>query len=100
MRSMISMEDCLAFCDLTEEEVLAIAEHEHMPEMIAIAYAQYLAHEKRGMETVFKMIVDDIRAAQSRNDASHVRELLHVLHHFIRSHPEAAPEVHPWSKSL
>ncbi|MCP4318535.1 MAG: hypothetical protein GY789_21615 [Hyphomicrobiales bacterium] len=100
MQSMISMKDCLAFCDLTEEEVLAIAEHEHMPEMIAIAYAQYLAHKNRGMETVFKMIVDDIRAAQSRSDASHVRELLHVLHHFIRSHPEAAPKVHPWSKSL
>ncbi len=97
---MISMEDCLAFCDLSEEEVLAIAEHEHMPEMIAIAYAQYLTHEKHGMETVFKMIVEDIRAAQGRNDASHVRELLHVLHHFIRSHPEAAPRVHPWSKSV
>lgn len=97
---MISMEDCLAFCGLTEEEVLAIAEHEHMPEMIAIAYAQYLMHESRGMETVFKMIVDDIRAAQARDDANHVRELLHVLHHFMRSHPDAAPDVHPWSKSI
>ena len=96
---MISMEDCLAFCDLTEEEVLAIAEHEHMPEMIAIAYAQYLAHEDQGMKTVCSMIIDDIRAAQRRDDAVHVRELLHVLHHFIRAHPEAAPKVHPWSKA-
>jgi len=100
MRTMISMEDCLAFCDLTEEEVLAIAEHEHTHEMIAIAHAQYLEHKKGGMDTVFKMIVDDIRAAQRRNDANHVRELLHVLHHFIRSHPEAAPKGHPWSKVL
>ena len=97
---MITLEDCLAFCDLTEEEVLAIAEHEHMPEIIAIAYAQYLAHEDRGLEAIRDMIVDDIRAAQSRRDRDHVRGLLHVLHHFIRSHPEAAPEVHPWSKSL
>lgn len=93
------MEDCLAFCDLTEEQVLAIAEHEHMPEMIAIAYAQYLAHEKRGLETVRRMITDDIRAAQARGDRSHVLELLHVLHHFIRSHPQAAPEIHPWSNA-
>ena len=100
MLRMISLEDCLAFCDLTEEEVLAIAEHENMPEMIAIAYAQYLAHEERGMEAIFTMIVDDIRMAQSRRDTDHVRELLHVLHHFIRSHPEAAPKVHPWSKSV
>ncbi len=96
---MITMEDCLAFCDLTEEEVLAIAEHEHMPEMIAIAYAQYLAHEEKGLEAVRRMIVDDIRAAQARGDRGHVLELLHVLHHFIRSHPEAAPKIHPWSEA-
>lgn len=96
---MISMEDCLAFCDLTEEEILAIAEHEQMPEMVAIAYAQFLAHEDQGMETVRNMIIEDIRNAQRRNDGEHVLELLHVLHHFIRAHPEAAPEIHPWSKS-
>jgi hypothetical protein len=34
---MITLEDCIAFCDLTEEEVLAIAEHEHLPEIAATA---------------------------------------------------------------
>jgi hypothetical protein len=32
---MITLEDCIAFCGLTEEEVLAIAEHEHRPEIVA-----------------------------------------------------------------
>jgi len=32
---MITLEDCIALCGLTEEEVLAIAEHEHVPEMAA-----------------------------------------------------------------
>ncbi len=27
---MISIEDCIAMCDLTREEVDAIAEHEHI----------------------------------------------------------------------
>ena len=39
---MITLEDCLAFCDLTEEEVLAIAEHEQLPEIAAIAMGQYM----------------------------------------------------------
>lgn len=95
---MITLEDCLGFCDLTEEEVLAIAEHEHMPEMAAIAYAQYLAHENRGTEEIGRMIAGDIREAQRHNDAEHVRTLLHVLHHFLRAHPEAAPEQHPWHR--
>lgn len=97
---MITLEDCLGLCDLTEEEVLAIAEHEHMPEMAAIAYGQYLLNKEHGTEEICKVIVDDIRAAQNRNNRAHVQTLLHVLHHFIRSHPEAAPEQHPWHKSF
>jgi hypothetical protein len=97
---MLTMEDCLAYCDLTEEEILAIAEHENLSEMAAIAMGQYLMHQQQGPERVFRVIVDDIRAAQKRGDAEHVRTLLHVLHHFIRAHPESAPAVHPWHKVM
>ncbi|MGI9388363.1 MAG: hypothetical protein ACR2OX_13125 [Methyloligellaceae bacterium] len=93
---MITMEDCIGLCELTEEEILAIAEHEHMPEMAAIAYAEYLIKREHGAEDICRLIVEDIRAAQARNDREHTQSLLHVLHHFIRSHPEAAPKQHPW----
>lgn len=93
---MITLEDCLGFCDLTEEEVLAIAEHEHMPEMAAIAYSQYLKNQDQGTHVIRQMIIDDIRTAQRRGDGEHLRTLLHVLHHFLRNHPEAKPEQHPW----
>ena len=43
------------------------------------------------------MIVEDIRSAQSHDDKEHVQILLHVLHHFLRDHPEAVPVQHPWS---
>jgi hypothetical protein len=26
--------------------------------------------------------------------------LLHVLHHFLKTHPEAEPVQHPWSRRL
>ncbi len=39
---MITLEECVAFCGLTEEEVLAVAEHEHIPEIAATAFADYL----------------------------------------------------------
>ena len=38
---MITLEDCVALCGLTEQEVLAIAEHEHLPEIAAVALASY-----------------------------------------------------------
>ena len=94
---MITLEDCIGLCGLTEEEVLAIAEHENMPEMAAAALASYLLHQEHGTEKVRDMIVDDIRHAQRHGDCEHVLTLLHVLHHFLKTHPEAAPANHPWS---
>ena len=96
---MITLEDCIGLCGLTEDEVLAIAEHEHehLPEIAASALASYLVCQEHGIETVRDMIVDDIRQAQRRGDKGHLLTLLHVLHHFLRTHPEAKPQDHPWS---
>ena len=95
---MITLEDCIGFCGLTEEEVLAIAEHEHIPEIVATALAQYLLSHEHGSDEIREMIVDDIRQAQLGTDKQHVLTLLHVLHHFLKTHPEATPSRHPWSK--
>ena len=96
---MITLEDCVGFCGLTEEEVLAIAEHEHLPEIAATALAQYLLSQEHGSERVRDMIVDDIRRAQvNGGNKEKVLMLLHVLHHFLKTHPEATPPDHPWSK--
>ena len=86
---MITLQECIAFCGLEEEEVLAIAEHEHMPEIVAAGLAQYLLRREHGCELIRDMIADDVRAAQRRGDKQHVRTLLHIiLHHFMKAHPE------------
>jgi hypothetical protein len=45
---MITLEDSVGFCGLAEEEVLAIAEHEHLPEIAAAALTQYLLSQEHG----------------------------------------------------
>jgi hypothetical protein len=98
---MITLEDCIAFCGLTEEEVLAVAEHEQLPEIAACALGEYLLHQKQGAVKIRDMIVDDVRAAKARGDREHVRTLLHVLHHFLKAHPDALPPSrHGWRASL
>ena len=94
---MITLEDCIALCGLTKEEVLAIAEHENLPEIAATAVAYVLCQE-RASEKVRDMIIDDFRRAQLLGDGRHAQTLLHVLHHFLKTHPEARPSEHPWSK--
>lgn len=85
---MISLQDCIGLCGLTQEEVDAIAEHEHVPDMVASAIASYLNHAPHGLEKVRDMIVDDIRIARADSDAPRAAHLLHTLHHFLRAHPD------------
>ncbi|MCP4781399.1 MAG: hypothetical protein ACTSSR_03415 [Alphaproteobacteria bacterium] len=85
---MITLEDCIAFSGLTEAEVMAIAEHEHVPEIAAAALAETLLKQRRGPEKIHTMIVEDIRAALQRGDRVHARELFAALRHFLASHPE------------
>ncbi len=94
---MITLQDCVALCDLSEEEVLAIAAHEHIPEMAAAALASYLVCQEQGPDKICGIIVDDIREAQAFGDKERVLTLLHCLHHFLKRHPEACPDCRPWS---
>ncbi len=89
---MITLEDCIALCELDEAEILAIAEHEHIPEIAAAALAQYLLHQAHGPERIRDMLRDDIRAALARGDRAHARDLFMALRHFVSCHPEAIPE--------
>ena len=97
---MLTLADLIAFSGLSEGEILAIAEHENVPEAAACSLAEYLSQDTAGEVTIRDMIIDDIRTAQVRGDRDHVRELLHVLHHFLRTHPDARPEQHPWSSQF
>jgi hypothetical protein len=84
---MITLEDCIALCGLTEDEVLAIAEHEHPPEIASTALTVYLLSQERGSEKVRDMIVDDIRQAQQSRDMQHCADLA--------ARPAPFPEVPP-----
>lgn len=86
---MLTIRDCLALCDLSEEEIDAIAEHEHLPEMIAAELGNYLIHTPDGAPRIRRMIVDDIAHARAAGDAAHMAKLVAVLRHFIENHAEA-----------
>lgn len=85
---MITLEDCIALCGLSEAEVLAIAEHEHVPEIAAAALAEHLLKQRRGVDTIHRMIVEDIRSALQRGDRQHACDLFAALRHFLKTHPE------------
>ena len=86
----ISKDDLIGLCELDQAEVLAIAEHEHLPEVAAAALANYLIHQEHGAEKIRDMIVDDIRAALDGKRYVHAGKLFLALSHFLNEHSEAA----------
>jgi hypothetical protein len=80
---MLTLEDCIAFSDLTRQEIDAIAEHEHLPATIAAELGCYLVHRPDGQYAIRAMIRDDIDAARRRGDLHHSAELKLVLQNFV-----------------
>ena len=86
---MINANDIIDMTDLTRQEVAAIAEHEHIPEMAAALRGEYELHLHHGAAYVQGMICDDIREALHKKNMIHAKELYATLHAFLAAHPEA-----------
>ncbi|MBV7394144.1 hypothetical protein [Mameliella sediminis] len=87
---MITLDDIEDMTCLTRDEIEAVAEHDHLPEVNASCLAEYLMQQHHGAAKVQQMICEDIREALHRGDKEHAKDLYGVLHHFLKEHPEAA----------
>ena len=83
----LSLEDCIALCGLSEEEVLAVAEHEHIPEIAAAELGNYLLRTPDGELCLKSMICDDIIAARTKGDRQHELALRQLVRNFVLEHP-------------
>ena len=86
---MLSYQDCVELSDLTEEEIEAIAQHEHLPEMAALELGSYLVHTAEGIPMIKRIILDDIEEARRRGHDQKALQLKLVLKHFVDTHPDA-----------
>lgn len=84
---MLSYEDCVGLCKLTREEIAAIAEHEHLPEIVALELGNHLIATEDGIAAIKRIILDDIGAASARGNVAHAAKLRRVLRRFVETHP-------------
>lgn len=89
---MISREDCIALCGLDRAQVVAIAEHEEIPEVEATALANYLLHKRGGEKEIARMMIEDIHAAMADGRTERAAELFGALRQFINQHPAAVKD--------
>jgi len=90
---MISEEDCLAFCGLSEREVAAIAKHERIPDVAAAALANFLLTKDGGEMVIRQMLMEDINDALDHNRIQDATELLVTLRRFLINHPRATEDL-------
>ena len=97
---MLCLDDCLDFCELENDEVEAIAEHEHVPVIVAadanIAHAVKVVAAEIGSELLksdvgvvklHTMILEDIEIALAHGRTEHAQELAMTYRHFQSAHP-------------
>jgi len=84
---MLTYEDCVDLSGLTDEEIDAIAEHEHVPRIVALEYGNYLLKTADGVPAIKAIILDDIDTAQAKGNAFEAAKLKLTLQHFVSEHP-------------
>lgn len=84
---MLTLKECLDFCELSEEEIHAIAEHEHVPEIIAAELGSSLLQSRRGIQAIQNYILDNIHYAQAHGQIGKAEHLKQVLSEFRALHP-------------
>jgi hypothetical protein len=87
---MLTLQECIDYSDLTEEEILAIAEHENLTEIVAVELGNYLVHLPNGEKRIKRMILDDIESSKRRGNIKHAAQLKLVLKHFTEHHAKNA----------
>ena len=84
---MLSMQDVLDYCDLDRGEIDAVAEHEHLPTMLAAELGESLLSTPQGVFRLHAMIIENMQEALEVGHFEHVKELAQTYEHLQRSHP-------------
>ncbi len=85
---MLTLRDCLDFCDLSEDLVDAIAEHDHLPPILATELATCLAGAPGGLLVIHSYLRDNAAASQHCRDCDRRERVAETLVRFEQAHPE------------
>lgn len=88
---MLSLQECIDFSDLSEDEIEAIAEHEHVPEIVAAEIGATLLQTTSGVCLIKLYLLENIEHARARGQFDKARRLEVLYRSFDREHPGADP---------
>ncbi len=84
---MLSIRDCLDYCDLTEDEVLLIAEHENIPDAAAAQVCCGLVQTPEGVMVLTKFMLELVERARACGDTRKAERAASLCARFMKDHP-------------
>ncbi|QID17231.1 hypothetical protein G3580_05975 [Nitrogeniibacter mangrovi] len=84
---MLSIRDCLDYCDLTDDEVALIAEHEGIPDVAAAQMACGLVQTPEGTLLLTRFIEELLARAEASGEVDKVTEAQAIYARFVADHP-------------
>lgn len=84
---MLTLQECLELSDLSEDEINAIAEHEHVPGIVAAELGNCLLQSDVGTWMIKRYIREDALRAEAGGHADKATRLRELLAQFSAAHP-------------
>lgn len=84
---MLTLQDCIALSELTPEELMVIAHHEHLPDIVAAEKGYALLQKEWGNPALRQMMLDEISAALREGRKQAALDLLSQLRECCEKHP-------------
>lgn len=87
---MLTLRDCIDFADMDADELLAIARHEHLPDIVALEKAATFLQEDWGAPAVRQMVMEEVERRIAHGDAANhaaLQDALATLQKCFELHP-------------
>lgn len=86
---MLSLQDCVDFSGLTDDEVRIIADHERLPLIVATELGSELLKTPKGIFRIKTMMLEELERAKLTGHHSRARAIDGTYLHFNARYPTA-----------
>jgi len=79
---MLTAQECIDYCDLTDDVVRVIADRERVPDIVAAELGRSLLATKEGVSLIQRYVRENIEQSVARERTNRVNELQMILERF------------------
>ena len=83
---LVTVQECVDMSELSNDAIRAIAEHEHIPEVVAAELGQTLLKASGGVARIQRMLEENLELAVEAGGPDRIDDRKRVLERFMASH--------------